>query len=151
MRDGARKRRESLPAQPALPAPPARLLAAIAVVALAAAACGKSATTAPSSNSTCSNLPNATTILIANNAVCPQSLTVAPGTRVTFINNDTRTHEMDSDPHPEHTDCPELNQVGRLEPGQQRDSGNLNTPRRCGFHDHLNDGNAALRGSITIR
>lgn len=99
----------------------------------------------------CSNLPNTTTILIANNAVCPQSLTVPPGTRVTFINNDTRAHEMNSDPHPEHTDCTELNQVGRLEPGQQRDSGNLNTRRRCGYHDHINENNAALKGSITIQ
>ena len=59
---------------------------------------------------------------------------------------------MTSDPHPEHTDCPELNQVGHLEPGQQRDSGNLNvnTVRRCGFHDHINDTNRALQGAITI-
>ncbi len=91
------------------------------------------------------------TVLISNNAVCPQSLTVTRGTRVTFINNDTRAHEMDSDPHPEHTDCTELNQVGRLEPGRQRDSGNLNAVRRCGYHDHLNDNIAALKGSITIQ
>jgi hypothetical protein len=43
-----------------------------------------------------------------------RTLTVPPGTRVTFINNDTRVHEMDSDPHPDHTDCPEINQVDLL-------------------------------------
>ena len=123
------------------------LSAIIAVV----AACGKSSTSAPSSTMTCATLPNATTLLILNNAICPQALTVTPGTRVTIINNDTRAHEMASDPHPEHTDCTELNQVGRLEPGQQRDSGNLNTRKRCGFHDHLNESNAALRGAITIQ
>jgi hypothetical protein len=78
-------------------------------------------------------------------------MTVARGTRVTFINNDSRAHEMTSDPHPEHTDCTELNQVGRLEPGSQRESGNLNIARRCGFHDHINDQNNALRGAITIQ
>jgi plastocyanin len=129
------------------------LAALIAAGALAVGfACGgDSSGTAPSPNVTCSNLPNATTILIVNNAVCPQNLTVARGSRVTFFNNDTRAHEMNSDPHPEHTDCPELNQVGHLESGQQRDSGNLNTARRCGFHDHINPERASLKGTITIQ
>jgi len=125
---------------------------ASAVLMAAAFACGGSSSgTPPSPTLTCSTLPNATTILIINNAVCPQSLTVARGTRVTVINNDTRRHDFESDPHPEHTDCPELNQVGVLESGQQRDSGNLNTVRRCGYHDHINDTIAALKGSITIQ
>ena len=47
--------------------------------------------------------------------------------------------------------CPELNQVGNLEPGQSRQSGNLNTARRCGYHDHLDANVAALRGTITIQ
>src|SRR5262245_5111367 len=117
----------------------------------ALAACGSSSGGMPPSPTlSCSNLP-AATILVANNAACPQALTVSRGTQVTFVNNDTRAHEMNSDPHPEHSDCTELNQVGHLEPGQQRQSGNLNIARRCGFHDHLNDGNASLRGAITIQ
>ena len=131
-----------------------RIAAAVAAGLAAAGGCSKSAS-APSPTLTCATLPNATTVLIVNNATCPQVMTVAKGTRVTFINNDTRAHEMTSDPHPEHTDCPEINQVGRLEPGQQRDSGNLNgnptTVKRCGFHDHINDANAALKGTITIQ
>jgi plastocyanin len=124
--------------------------AAVALLLALAAACSSSSTV-PSPTLTCSTLPNATTILILNNAVCPQSLTVARGTRVTFINNDTRDHEMDSDPHPEHTDCVEINQVGHLTSGQSRDTGNLNIVRRCGYHDHINDTVAALKGSITIQ
>src|SRR5690348_16574182 len=114
--------------------------ATLAAEVLLGVTCGKSSgtSTSPSPTLTCANLPNATTFLIANNAVCPQAMTVPLGTRVTFINNDSRAHEMNSDPHPEHTDCPDLNQVGHLEPGHQRDSGNLNTARRCGFHDHIN-------------
>jgi plastocyanin len=128
------------------------MIVVTAAAAAVAAACGKSSSTGPSSNITCSNIPNpATTFLILNNAVCPTTLTVARGTRVTFINNDTRAHEMTSDPHPEHTDCPELNAVGHLESGQQRESGNLNVARRCGFHDHINDQNRNLQGTITIQ
>lgn len=115
--------------------------------------CGGSSSgggTGPSPSLTCSTLPNAT-ILIVNNAVCPQRLTVPRGSQVMFINNDTRAHEMNSDPHPEHTNCPELNQVGHLEAGQQRQTGNLNIVRTCGFHDHLNDRIAAMSGSITTQ
>jgi hypothetical protein len=58
---------------------------------------------------------------------------------------------MYSDPHPEHTDCPEFDQVGALAPGQRRQTGNLNTVRTCGFHDHINFENQSLRGTVTIR
>ena len=68
-----------------------------------------------------------------------------------FINNDSRQHDMESDPHPEHTDCPAINSVGLLSPGQSRQTGNLNVRRVCGFHDHMNDGNQSLRGTITIQ
>jgi plastocyanin len=122
--------------------------AIIAALALPAAACGSSST-APTPPA-CLQSSTTGPIVIANNAVCPQSITVALGSQVMFVNQDTVAHEMYSDPHPEHTDCPELNQVGHLEPGQSRLSGNLNTARTCGFHDHLNPNVAALKGQITI-
>jgi plastocyanin len=83
--------------------------------------------------------------------VSPRTLTVPPGTRVTFVNNDTRVHDMASDPHPAHTDCPELNQVGFLSPGQSRQSANLNTVRTCTFHDHNRESDTNLQGTIIIR
>ena len=58
---------------------------------------------------------------------------------------------MDSDPHPEHSDCPELNQVGFLTPGQSKQTGNLNTRRTCGYHDHNQNSNTNLQGSIIIQ
>jgi hypothetical protein len=58
---------------------------------------------------------------------------------------------MTSDPHPEHSDCTEINAVGNLVPGQSRQTSNLVVARRCGFHDHISFENAALRGSITIQ
>jgi plastocyanin len=120
------------------------------VLALMAAACGGSSTssTAPSGGGGGSS---ATTITIANNAVSPKTITVPVGAQVTFVNNDSRAHEMFSDPHPEHTDCPEINQVGHLEPGQSRQTGNLVTPRKCGFHDHINFEIITLQGTITIQ
>jgi plastocyanin len=91
------------------------------------------------------------TITISNNAVSPQVVTISPGSRVTFVNSDSRAHDMASDPHPLHTDCPELNQVGFLSAGQSRATGNLNTVRTCTFHDHNQDTNTALQGTIRIQ
>ena len=68
-----------------------------------------------------------------------------------FVNNDSRRHDMTSDPHPEHNLCPEINQVGLLQPGQMRETGNLVAVRTCGFHDHENPDNSLLTGRLVIR
>ena len=121
--------------------------------ALLVAGCGSSSTT-PSSSQPAdgSGQSSTTTITIMVGAVVtPKTITVSPGSQVTFVNNDTKSHEMFSDPHPEHTDCPELDQVGFLAPGQSRQSGNLNTVRSCGFHDHADALNSGLQGTIKIQ
>jgi len=126
----------------------ARFVAASAVG--AALACGgSSSSTSPSGP--CTPSSNPATFVIMNNQVCPQSLTVARGTQVTFTNQDSVVHDMQSDPHPEHTDCVEINQVGNLQPGQSRQTGNLNIARRCGFHDHGRPDTAGLKGAIVIQ
>jgi len=43
---------------------------------------------------------------------------------------------MESNPHPEHTDCPVIAQAGFLNPNQSRQTGNLNVAMVRGFHDH---------------
>ena len=90
-------------------------------------------------------------ITITANGVSPKAIVVSPGSQVTFTNSDTRTHDMQSDPHPEHNDCPELAQVGFLKVGESRISGNLNTVRTCTYHDNAHEEDARLRGSITIQ
>ena len=125
---------------------------AAAAALILAIACGGSSSTGPSGSTggcTPSSSPN--TIVIQNNQVCPSTITVARGSQVTMINNDSRVHEMDSDPHPEHTQCPELNQIDFLNPGQSRTSGNLNTARTCGYHDHTNPDTASMKGTIVIQ
>ena len=116
-----------------------------------ALACGGSSSSTASPSPTPSPTPTTNTITITNNVASPQNITVARGSQVTVLNSDSRTHQMDSDPHPEHTDCPELNQVGFLSPGQSRQSGNLNTARKCGMHDHNSPDTAGLKVTITIQ
>jgi len=90
------------------------------------------------------------TITITASGVSPKNVTVAPGSRVTFVNSDSRPHEMNSDPHPAHTDCPEVN-VGFIAAGQSGTTQNLNTVRTCGFHDHNQPGVTSLEGTIRIQ
>ena len=83
--------------------------------------------------------------------VSPTELTISPGTRVQFVNNDSRNHEMNSDPHPTHGDCPELDAVGFLTPGQSRETGTFNTPRTCSFHDHNLFPQPQWQGRVIVR
>jgi plastocyanin len=127
----------------------------IAAALAGALACSSKSSPAPSPSPVpttgCTPSTSANTLVIMNNAICPQALTVPRGSQVTIVNQDSRSHNMTSDPHPEHTDCPELNQIGFLNAGQQRASGNLNTARRCGLHDHNDSSNNALKATITVQ
>jgi plastocyanin len=134
----------------------ARVLGAVVAASLGPLmfACGGSSdsTTPTSPTGACTTGPNTTTIVITSaGAVCPANITVARGAQVTFTNNDKIGHDMFSDPHPDHNDCPEINQVGHLEPGQSRQTGNLVIARVCGYHDHVLFTNTALQGKITIQ
>ena len=86
-----------------------------------------------------------------SSGVSPKDLTVPPGTRVLFVNQDSRPHDMASDPHPEHTDCTEINAVGVLSTGQSRETLNLVTTKTCGFHDHNNAESTGLQGRIVVQ
>jgi len=117
-----------------------------------AAAMGAAATCGGGSPSTPSPSDNPNQMVISSSGVLsPSEITVSAGSRVLFINNHSRPHQITSNPHPEHTDCPEINQVGLLAQGQRRETGNLVTVRTCGIHDHDDPDNAALKGRIVIR
>src|SRR6478609_4347290 len=112
------------------------MTATIAV--LAACGGGGSSPTTPTPDN-----PNQVTIS-AGGVVSPVEIVVAPGSRVLFVNNHAKSHQIASDPHPDHTDCPEINQVGLLATGQRRETGNLVTVRTCGYHDHDDPLNRSL-------
>ncbi len=114
--------------------------------AIAAGGCGGGSPVAPNPAPA-----NANVVTITAAGVSPKEMTVPPGSRVLFVNSDSRRHDMASDPHPEHSDCTPLNSVGGLNPGQSRETGNLVEIRACGFHDHDNPDNASLKGRITVR
>jgi plastocyanin len=122
--------------------------ASVSLLLAVVSGCGGGGT--PSGPSPPASNPNVITITSGGGAT-PKELTVSPGARVLFVNNDSRRHDMSSDEHPDHLECPALNQVGLLNPGQSRESGNLVVARTCGFHDHDDPSNNSLKGRIVIR
>jgi plastocyanin len=96
--------------------------------------------------------PSGATITIgSNNTVSPASVSITNGQSVTFVNNDTRPHEIASDPHPAHTNCPSINALGTIPAGTTRLTNSFTGTGSCGFHDHGDPNNNSLKGTITIR
>ena len=94
--------------------------------------------------------PSGATVTIANGRVTPTAVTITAGQSVTFLNQDGRTRNISSDPHPEHNLCPELN-VGNMANGQSRLSSAMNVRRTCGFHDHDDPDNPNMKGQVVIQ
>ena len=107
----------------------------------AAIACGSGGPSSPSSD---------TTITITASGVSPVEVHVTFGAHVTFFNNDSRPHAMSSDPVQIHTDCPPINDVGFLNPGQRGSTGAFTVKRTCGFHDHTNENDPIFQGRIIV-
>jgi plastocyanin len=132
-----------------------RTLGFLSAIALAAVmvACG-GGSTSPSGSGSPTPTPTPApglTITITSAGVNPKTLTVARGSQVTFVNNDSQNHDELSNPHPEHTDCPELESVGFIAPGASRQTLNLNTAKTCGYHDHELFNDTRWQGTIIIQ
>ena len=123
------------------------LVASLAV----AVTCGGSNPNNPSGGGGAPGPSGATITILANGTVSPNTVTISRGQSVTIVNNDSRVHDMTSDPHPTHTDCQEINAVGLLQPSQSKLTNALNTARSCGFHDHGLPDDAGLKGRIIIQ
>jgi plastocyanin len=125
-----------------------------------AAACGGSSPTSPGGGgggsvvvqSTGSVGPVGATITIGGNSVVsPSQVTVAVGQSVTFVNSDSRSHDMESDPHPAHTACPSIANVGLLQPGQSKTTFGFANTGTCGYHDHNDSEKSGLMGHIVVQ
>jgi plastocyanin len=64
---------------------------------------------------------NGATVTITAAGVNLRNVNVPVGQTVTFINNDSRSHEMASDPHPQHGSCPSMEAgLGTIAAGQTK-------------------------------
>lgn len=94
--------------------------------------------------------PPPNTVTIRSTGMSPITLTIAVGSRVSFVNGDSRPHDIAGGPDPTHPECPELDAVGFILSGQTRQSAVFTSPRTCRYHDHTYVGVAAFTGSIVI-
>ena len=90
------------------------------------------------------------TINLSANGLDNTQPSVGLGERLRVTNNDTRTHQFMTTPHNVHTDCPALNAIGSLAPGQSGTSDPLTSARGCGFHDHMNPDDPKFRGQVLV-
>ncbi len=90
------------------------------------------------------------TVTILPSGVSPAEITVAVGDRVTFVNGDVQPHDTAGGPDPATRDCPEIDAVGFLLPGQSRQTAPMRLARTCDYHDHSNHA-AIFNGRIIIR
>lgn len=75
----------------------------------------------------------------------PQNITVKAGEMVTWVNNDSVNHNVNSVVHPTHLVYPPLN-LGLIKPGEEK---SLSFPKAgtYKYHDHLNP---SVTGSVTV-
>jgi plastocyanin len=118
-------------------------------LAITTAACGSDSPSAPSN--TPNDGPVAQTITITSTGVAPKTVTVPVGSRVTFMNNDNRPHNINSDPHPTHGSCPAMDNVLNMAAGQSRTTLNFTAAATCNYHDHDDDANPLWKGTIVVQ
>ena len=92
------------------------------------------------------------TVTITAAGVSAKGVNVAVGQTVTFVNNDTRAHEIASNPHPQHGTCPSIEAgLGTINAGQTKVTHAFANAGTCSYHDHLNDSSTAFQGTITVQ
>lgn len=85
-------------------------------------------------------------VTISSSGFFPQNITVSAGETVTWVNEDTESHQVNSAVHPIHQLYPPLNSIGLLKSGEKK---SLSFPDKgtYKYHDHLNP---SLTGSVTV-
>jgi plastocyanin len=114
-------------------------------------ACGGKSPTSPSNGGGGAPGPSGATITITAAGVNPKTVTISVGQSVTFVNDDTGGHQIASNPHPAHTDCPSINALATIGAGQTRLTNAFTTARSCGFHDHNDETNVKWQGTIVVQ
>ena len=100
----------------------------------------------PAAGSSASNQPAAAVVMYTSSGFSPAMTTIKSGDSVTFENKTSDEIQVDSDPHPVHTDDTDLN-VGPIAPGQSK-TVTLTKKGTFGFHNHLDPSDQA---KITIQ
>lgn len=105
-----------------------------------------SPTKSPTTNPTASPAASVT-IRYTDNGYSPSNVTVAPGTKVTFVNESSASMWVASGPHPQHTLLPEFDALRGYAAGTSY-SFTFTKTGEWPFHNHLK---ASHFGKITVK
>jgi hypothetical protein len=86
-------------------------------------------------------------VSIGATGVTPQILHILGDTGITFINRDTRAHEIRSDPHPGHTECALMN-LGPIPGGSSRETVKIVSGQGCGYHVEGDPASRSFQGFV---
>lgn len=103
-------------------------------------------TTADNSSTGAQPAAIAATITYSDSGFSPSTITVNSGDTIAIKNTSSTTMQFQSNPHPIHTDDPELN-VGVINAGQTGTT-KVTTKGTFGYHNHLNPSQTA---SIVVK
>jgi len=95
-------------------------------------------------------IPNTGSLFLQPSGVTPTSVLIKAGGTISIFNSDTVDHMVASNPHPQRSDCPEIN-TPTLRPGATHTVTLRLMAERCGFHDFLQPGNVNFQGLITVQ
>lgn len=93
--------------------------------------------------------PTTAEVTLTATGLSSTSVRLRPGGQLSFVNGDTRPHQMASNPHPQHTDCPSLNATV-LQPGERTTVTAPGEERTCGMHDHLRPDDRGYQLTVTV-
>lgn len=85
-------------------------------------------------------------VTISSLGFSSKDMTVKVGTVVTWFNNDSEDHTVNSDVHPTHQLYPPLNNIGTIKPSERKGF-MFDKTGTYKYHDHLNP---SLTGSVTV-
>lgn len=103
-------------------------------------------TSAPKTGGSTQPAANEVTIEMLPDVFSPQTLTIAVGTTVRFVNKDKVDRWPASGFHPTHQICPGFDSKGSMKPGASYRF-TFTEAKQCPMHDHLNP---AIRGTIVV-
>lgn len=85
-------------------------------------------------------------VKITASGFSPEIVTVKSGTKVTFVNEDTKNHWPASNPHPTHTLLPGFDALGDLKTGESY-AFKFEKVGTWKYHDHLNP---IMTGAVVV-
>lgn len=102
--------------------------------------------TPATSEATPSETADKNVVKVSSSGFSPQNITITVGESVTWINEDSENHQIQSAVHPTHQLYPPLNTVGLLKSGEKK---SLSFPEAgtYKYHDHLNP---SFTASVTV-